>query len=238
MTSGRELVLQIDELRFRRAPERAGAAGFELVVDEMQLHRGQVVGIVGPSGCGKSTLVDLLAMLRRPASVRRFDILGTDVVALQRSRSMERCASLRAACIGVVLQTGGLLPSLSVIENVMLPQRLLGRVDTAHARDLLEALGLADLAARLPSQISIGQRQRVAIARALSHRPPLVLADEPTASLGQDHAPAAMDLLLGLCESQAAALLIVSHDVELLQRKRVPMRQCAIDRATVYLEPA
>ena len=87
-----------------------------------------------------------------------------------------------------------------------------------------------------PAQLSIGQRQRVAIARALAHRPSLLLADEPTASLGLDHAPAALDLLLALARDSAAALLIVSHDLALLRAKGVPLRACTAHGDTVHLE--
>jgi putative ABC transport system ATP-binding protein len=207
-------VLHVEGLRYRRAVRgdggdnrdgRNGGGGngggssdgsggetpFALGVDALSLMPGQAVGIVGPSGCGKSTLIDLLALLRRPTQVARFALDGIDVAALWRHNAADACTALRAARIGVVLQTGGLLPSLSVRENVLLSQRLLGRIDLEWAGSLLAALDLAALGGRLPAQISIGQRQRVAIARALAHRPALVLADEPTAALGIDHAPAA-----------------------------------------------
>lgn len=231
-------VLHVQALRYRRPGEPAGQVPFELVVESLRLDPGQVVGIVGPSGCGKSTLLDLLALLRRPSQVQRLDLMGHDAAALWRRDAVDACTALRACHVGVVLQTGGLLPSLSVLDNVMLPQRLLGAPDAAHATALLDALDLSGLPSRLPSQLSIGQRQRVAIARALAHRPPLVLADEPTASLGMDHAPAAMDLLLRLCAANGAALLIVSHDIDLLRAKGVPLRHCAVREAVVHLEAA
>lgn len=227
------MVLQVEGLRYRRAD-----GGFAIEVEALALAPGEAVGIVGPSGCGKSTLVDLFALLRQPSGVRRFTLQGTDVAALWGRRDVDACTALRAAHVGVVLQTGGLLPSLSVRENVLLAQRLLGRIDTGWAEQLLAALDLGALGARLPAQLSIGQRQRVAIARSLAHRPALVLADEPTASLGLDHAPAALDLLLGLARDSGAALLVVSHDIELLQAKRVPLRHCAMHGSVVRLEQA
>lgn len=229
-------VLHVEGLRFQRSGAAAADSAFAIELDELRLEPGQVVGIVGPSGCGKSTLIDLLALLRQPTKVRRFALQGVDVAALWQPRAVDACTSLRAAHVGVVLQTGGLLPSLPVRENVLLAQRLLGCVDAAWAEHLLAALDLAPLAGRLPSQLSIGQRQRVAIARALAHRPALVLADEPTASLGLDHAPAALDLLLSLAHGSGAALVIVSHDIELLRAKSVPLRRCAVHGDTVRLE--
>jgi len=227
------MVLQVDGLRFQRAD-----SDFAIEVERLALAPGQVVGVVGPSGCGKSTLIDLFALLRQPTRVRRFVLCGDDVAARWARRDVDGCSALRATHVGVVLQTGGLLPSLSLRENVLLPQRLLGALDLDWADQLLAALDLAPLAARLPAQLSIGQRQRAAIARALAHKPALVLADEPTASLGLDHAPAALDLLLGLARDSGAALLIVSHDIALLQAKGVPLRRCAVHDGVVQLEDA
>jgi putative ABC transport system ATP-binding protein len=235
------MVLAVSGLRYdrpRAGAGRAGDPGFAIEVPSLTLAPGQAVGIVGPSGCGKSTLVDLLALLRRPGRVERFELDGHDVAALWLRRDVVACTALRAGSIGVVLQTGGLLPSLPLRENVLLAQRLLGRVDEGWVRQLLQALGLDGLEHRLPSQLSIGQRQRVAIARALAHRPSLVLADEPTASLGIEHAPAALDLLLALSRDSGAALVVVSHDVDLLRDKRVPLRRCVVRDDGVHLEAA
>jgi putative ABC transport system ATP-binding protein len=225
------MVLHVEGLRFERAD-----SGFAIQVDALRLAAGEVVGIVGPSGCGKSTLLDLVALLRQPSAVARFELQGVDVAALWQRRDVDACTALRAAHVGVVLQTGGLLPSLTLRENVRLGQRLLGRVDDAWVDELLTRLDLSGLGERLPAQLSIGQRQRVAIARALAHRPALVLADEPTASLGLDHAPAAMDLLLGLAGDSGAALMIVSHDIALLRGRRVPLRPCVMQGHTVVLQ--
>ena len=176
--------------------------------------------------------------LRKPGAVQRFELMGHDVAALWRRGNTNACTALRAAHVGVVLQTGGLLPSLPVRENAALSQRLLGRPDPEWIDHLLAGLDLAQLADRMPSQLSIGQRQRVAIARALAHRPALVLADEPTASLGIDHGPAALDLLLNLARDSQAALLIVSHDIELLRRKGVPLIACQLVDGVVVVAEA
>jgi putative ABC transport system ATP-binding protein len=127
---------------------------------------------------------------------------------------------------------------LSVHENVALPQRLNGQLDERWIGHLLAALDLASLAKRLPAQLSIGQRQRVAIARALAHRPAMVLADEPTASLGIDHGPAALGLLIDLARDNGTALLIVSHDLELLREHGVPLCDCRLVDGEVIVTEA
>jgi len=228
--------LVVERLRYRR-PGSDGS-GHAVEVDELSLRSGEVLGLVGPSGCGKSTLIDLFALLRRPTSVQGFKLHGEDVAALWQRGNVDRCTALRAARIGVVLQTGGLLPSLTVRENVLLGQRLLGKLDIAWTHALLAKLDLTSLAARRPAQLSIGQRQRVAIARALAHRPSLVLADEPTASLGVDHAPAAIQLLLSLARDSGCALVVVSHDIALLRAHGVPLRHCVSRSGAIALEAA
>jgi putative ABC transport system ATP-binding protein len=232
------LVLDVQDLHFHRDPSRSANSerGFSLHLPRLALGPGSCVGLVGPSGCGKSTLLDLLALLRRPRSAGRFALLGRDVLSLWASGGTDACTALRAAAIGVVLQTGGLLSYLPVRENVALSQTLLGTPDRAWIDHLLGALDLQPLARRLPGQLSIGQRQRVAVARALAHRPALVLADEPTASLGADHGPAALDLLLDLSRSTGAAVVIVSHDIGLLRSRGVPLMPCHEADASIVFE--
>jgi putative ABC transport system ATP-binding protein len=229
--------LRVDGLRYQRSSGAASDSGFAIEVGSLQLSAGEALGVVGPSGCGKSTLVDLLALLRRPSAIARFELAGHDVASLWRDDDVDACTALRARHIGVVLQTGGLLPSLSVRDNVRLAQRLLGRPDEAWIDSLLDRLELGALAGRQPAQLSIGQRQRVAIARAVAHRPALVLADEPTAALGGDHAPAAIRLLLAVAQEGGSALVIVSHDLALLQAHGVPLRHCVLHAGGVVLEP-
>jgi putative ABC transport system ATP-binding protein len=230
----REL-LRVENLSFARAVA-GGDNGFGLHIDALALTGGAALGITGPSGCGKSTLIDLLALLRRPAQVARFDFAGHDIAQLWSRDGAEGCAGVRARHIGVVLQTGGLLPSLSVWDNVTLPQQLLGISDPAWPAELLRMLDLAGLMRRVPAQLSIGQRQRVAIARALSHRPQLVLADEPTAALGLDQAHLVLQLLLTLTKESGAALVVVSHDVALLRAHEVPLMECVSAGGITRLE--
>ncbi len=200
-----------------------GGNRFELVVDAFDVRRGDTVALVGPSGSGKSTLLDLLALTLRPSGFDRFALVtrtaGTiDIGALWRNRDEDRLTSTRAEHVGYVLQQGGLLPFLSVRQNMALGQAVLGRPDPARIEALAERLEIAALLDRAPATLSVGQRQRAAIGRALAHRPEIVLADEPTASVH----PALADTVLALLVEQArrddTALVLATHDPDRAER--------------------
>ena len=167
---------------------------------------GEFIAIVGDSGVGKSTLLNCLAGLDNWDS--GCIVHGTtDLGALNET---ER-ALWRRAQVGFVYQAFHVLPHLDVAQNVALPLMLLGRPDAARVQHMLDAVGLGDLGARLPQQLSGGQLQRVALARALVHRPALLLADEPTGNLDPSTAARTMDLLLAQTRQQGAALVLVTH---------------------------
>lgn len=192
-------------------------ARFVLEIPRLTVHRGEAIAVAGPSGAGKSTLLDLLALALRPERAEVFE-LGTedgaaaDVVALWRAGREDALTRLRAARLGYVLQQGGLLPFLTVRDNITLSQDMLRRPDAARIAALSERLGIAHLLDRLPAVLSVGQRQRVAIARALAHGPALVLADEPTASLHPALADTVMALLVEQARAHDAALVLATHD--------------------------
>jgi putative ABC transport system ATP-binding protein len=195
-----------------------GSQKFVLDIERLTVRRGDRLAIVGPSGVGKSTCLDLLGLALAPSGWSRFNgnFAGRphELGELWRRDDLKGLAALRARNIGYVLQTGGLLPYLRVRDNVTLPLRILGVGEPeawAHADSLLDRLGVADYARRFPADLSIGQRQRVAIARALAHRPQLVLADEPTASLDQSNAEAVMDLFIELVGGESRAIVLVTH---------------------------
>jgi len=208
------LLLQ-DVIIRHQAP--GGALGFELTIEEFSIARGEAVALIGPSGSGKSTLLDLLALARRPASAGQLLLTPRDgkainLAALWRARDENRLTAIRAAHFGYILQTGGLLPFLSVRRNIALSQAVLGRPDPAHIEALAARLEIASLLERMPATISVGQRQRVAIARALAHRPEILLADEPTASVHPALADTVMALLLEQAREQDTALILATHD--------------------------
>ena len=167
---------------------------------------GEFVAIVGASGVGKSTLLNCMAGLDHwDAGQVRLD--GVDLASL----NDEQAARLRRAHTGFVFQAFHVLPHLDVAQNVGLPLLLLGQPDDQRVAQMLDAVGLAGLGARLPQQLSGGQLQRVAIARALVHRPGLLLADEPTGNLDPTTAAMVLDVLIGQCRHEGACLVLVTH---------------------------
>ena len=180
------------------------------VLDGADLHvdRGELVAVVGRSGSGKSTLLHLLGALDRPDA-------GTLEVAGKRLERLTEAGltAVRRHHVGFVFQSFHLLPELSGVENVLLPARLArDGVETApRAHDLLERLGLAGVARRLPTTLSGGERQRLAIARALVNDPALVLADEPTGNLDEESGAAVLELLRRVADRDRAVVL-VTHD--------------------------
>lgn len=172
---------------------------------------GEFVAIVGESGVGKSTLLNCLAGLDHWDAGRILH-QGTDLGTLNEDQR----ALWRRAHLGFVFQAFHVLPHLDVAQNVALPLMLLGRSQEAPARvdEMLDAVGLGGLGARLPQQLSGGQLQRVAIARALVHRPRLLLADEPTGNLDPSTATRILDLLTSQARAAGAALVLATHSRE------------------------
>ncbi len=176
--------------------------------------KGESVAIVGASGAGKSTLLGLLAGLDSATSGTVW-LNGTDLSTLDEDGR----AQLRGAMIGFVFQAFHLLPSLTALENVMLPLELAGRGDaTAVARDVMERVGLGLRAGHYPKQLSGGEQQRVAIARAFAPGPALLCADEPTGNLDRATGARIMDLLFDLNAEHGTTLLLVTHDERLAAR--------------------
>ena len=177
----------------------------------LELAAGEVVAVLGPSGSGKSTPIHLLGGLDRPDAGQ---IWWGDFPVHQHAPS--ELSERRAHYVGLVFQNHYLLSDLSLLENVSLPSRIIGRPDETRARELLTKVGLEHRLHHTPSRVSGGERQRAAVARALALKPALLLADEPTGSLDRQRAADVLDLLLQLSADEGTAVVVVTHDESLV----------------------
>lgn len=208
-----------------------GNAGLVQILEaiDLDVHRGETLGLVGPSGSGKSSLLMLMGGLER-ATGGTVMALGHDLTAM----GEDALARLRRDHIGVVFQSFHLIPTMTALENVATPLELAGAPDAMdRARAALDTVGLAARAGHYPSQLSGGEQQRVALARAVAPRPDILLADEPTGNLDSTTGAAIVDLLFGLAEKQGATLVMVTHDPALADRcgRVVRLRDGRLDRA-------
>ena len=197
--------LQIEQLVFSRGAQAI------VSIDAFAMARGTHALVTGPSGCGKTTLLGLIAGLL-PIQQGRIKLAGEDLatVAARGPQAMDR---FRARMIGLVSQQPMLFGMLGALDNLLIARQLAGfEPDRAACLDLLSQLGLDRLAARRPRELSRGQQQRVALARALVNRPALILADEPTANLDDEHATQVVRLLQDRALALNATLLIATHD--------------------------
>lgn len=179
----------------------------------LTMEDGEFTAVMGPSGSGKSTLLNLIAGLDRPTS-GSVAVAGSDLGRM----SEAALARFRRDRVGFVFQFFHLLPNLTALENVLIPAQLKSTTSAeARARELLDQLGIAEVADRYPAKLSGGQQQRVAIARALINKPSLLLADEPTGALDTRSGNQVMELLMGLHRS-GQTILLVTHDAKLATR--------------------
>jgi putative ABC transport system ATP-binding protein len=178
------------------------------------VENGEVCAIVGPSGSGKTTLLGLCAGLDSPTS-GSIKIAGREL----NGQSEDQLAATRNELIGFVFQSFQLIPTLTAIENVMVPLELRGESNVEpEARRLLERVGLGSRLDHYPTQLSGGEQQRVAIARAFINRPVLLFADEPTGNLDTDTSESIVELLFELNRDAGTTLVLVTHDLELASR--------------------
>ncbi|MFH1215176.1 MAG: ABC transporter ATP-binding protein [Pseudomonadota bacterium] len=183
---------------------------------DMQVSPGEVVGLIGPSGSGKSTLLKSLGAVIEPTSGRM--ILGDEVI-YDDGWKVNDLRALRRDRIGFIFQAPYLIPFLDVTDNVALLPMLAGVSNNEarrRARELLKSLDVEHRAKAMPSQLSGGEQQRVAIARGLVNRPPVILADEPTAPLDSERALAVIRILNDMARKFETAIIVVTHDEKII----------------------
>jgi putative ABC transport system ATP-binding protein len=178
----------------------------------LDIEKGEFMAVVGRSGSGKTTMLDLIGLLLRPTSGR----LLIDDVDTAKLNDRDR-AHMRALKVGFVFQEYNLLPTMNVLENVMLPLRYVKKPPDgkAHAMELLERVDLTDRIKHRPSELSGGQQQRVAIARSMINRPSLILLDEPTGAVDTETAAQLVTLLKRLNKEDQVTIIVVTHDVDI-----------------------
>lgn len=220
MTENSQPIVELRRVSKWYGSAQGGGSEPRRILDELDLviQTGERFAIVGPSGCGKSTLLNLIGTLDVP-SEGQIVIDGTETGSLPETA----LAEIRSEKIGFVFQMHHLLPQCTALENVLVATLALKtRPDPAvveqRARRLFDRMGLADKLESYPSQLSGGERQRVAVVRALINSPRILLADEPTGALDEDNAVRLMNLLVELNESEALALIVVTHDRSLASR--------------------
>jgi putative ABC transport system ATP-binding protein len=205
------------ELRAVRKVYVTGAGEFEALKGvSLAVENGEFVAVVGKSGSGKSTLINMITGIDRPTDGEVW-VAGTPVHTL----SENQIAIWRGRTVGVVFQFFQLLPTLSVVENIMLPMDFCNifapKERLERARELLKIVGVSEQADKLPAALSGGQQQRVAIARSLANNPPLLVADEPTGNLDAKTAGSVIDLFHELA-AQGKTIVMVTHDDDLAQK--------------------
>jgi ABC-type lipoprotein export system ATPase subunit len=175
----------------------------------MAAYPGEAISVTGPSGSGKTTLLRVLAAITKP-TFGEVLFAGLDITRLGNDE-----AAWRAVSVGYIFQDINLLPDFSVLENLMLAaeiSRVPGKAAESRASDLLTRLGLDDRKNSRPAKLSLGERQRAAVARAVIHRPPMILADEPTASLDAENGRVVIRMLTELCAERHTLLVVATHD--------------------------
>jgi len=211
----KESIFTIKNAVLRRGGQ---AEPFVRLLSVIELFESEILSIIGPSGCGKSTLLDVIGLVLRPDSAEDYDLSvanGRRYTSLHRSDEVQ-LMKLRRRHFGYILQSGGLIGSMSVKENVLTASRFSDQLlDQIWYANLLDILGLSGLTQRKPRELSGGQRQRVAIARALVHKPRFVLADEPTAAVDAQLANEVCEAFRQAAKQLGATVIMVTHNKDL-----------------------
>ncbi len=214
MNKNPKIVLKIENLTYFY---ESGINKIEIIKNlSFELNEGEIIGLLGPSGSGKTTLLNCIGLLDLPKS-GSIKILGNNC---NEASDFER-TKIRSKQIGFVFQSHRLFPEFSSIENIVIPQLLLGiekKIAFKNAQALLNLLGLSHRALHRPAKLSGGEAQRVAIARAVANAPKIILADEPTGNLDLDSAKLVFDLLYKIVKMSNISCLIATHNIDLAKK--------------------
>ena len=176
----------------------------------LQVQRGEFLAIMGPSGCGKSTLLHILGLMDRPDEGE----VSLDGETFNHANARTQRLRFLREKIGFIFQRFNLIPVLSGRDNVRMSLRVRGLSDDEQVENLLQRMGVAEVARRKPGELSIGEQQRIAVARALAHRPGIVLADEPTGNLDTDNGLALLDLFRQINRQDGQTMVMITHSTE------------------------
>jgi putative ABC transport system ATP-binding protein len=208
----RRIIMSLIEIKKLNKTYESGEECVMALVDvDLKIEKGEFISVMGPSGSGKSTLLSILGGLNHPT---KGDVTVDDIPIYR--LSLEKLADFRREYLGFIFQSFQLIPYLTVIENVMLPLSITQRTNREQvkmAEEILEKIGLAGKARRLPDQLSGGEQERVAIARALVNSPPILMADEPTGNLDSKTGKEIMDLFKSL-NKEGQTIVMVTHNPE------------------------
>ncbi len=210
------------ELKNISISREKGGVTFRLEIPDLTIYSGEFIGVIGSSGCGKSTFLDILGLILSIDNAEKFRLSIKQRNTIFRQEisllSDKKLADIRREHIGYILQSGGLLPFLTVQENILLSEKLNNRNITQKSfYKLVSLLGIQGQINKKPQYLSGGQRQRVAIARALIHNPEIILADEPTASVDKPTAIEIRDQFKKLAKAYGSSVLMVTHDIDMVE---------------------
>jgi putative ABC transport system ATP-binding protein len=209
------MIIKVSNARLKRG---SGEEEFTLEVNDFSLGHGEFVSLLGPSGCGKSTMLDMLGLILKPVFAEVFDleIEGHGIIRNAHRLGASELMRIRRRHFGYVLQSGGLISSMTVRDNIMVAVQFSDRrFDSERFRGLVELLDIGSLLQRKPRELSGGQRQRVAIARALVHKPAVVLADEPTAAIDHRLATDVCRALRDASKEVGSSIVMVTHNQDI-----------------------
>lgn len=209
---------------------RQFTGGISIEITKACIRLGDKILISGPSGCGKSTMLGMLSLALKPDRGKIFLCHQIDILEKWKKNKRDDLAVLRASLFGFIPQTAGLIPFLNIQENILMPQRLVGKKNQDWFFYLVNRLEINQILSHKPHQVSVGQRQRVAVARALINHPLIVLADEPTASVHPSLADGILELLLETIEETGAALIMTSHDTKRTLQYGLTEVPCELDQ--------